>query len=342
MPARSTLRRGADFVAAGLATDPAIVDRVAARYAVAVTPILAGLIDANDPDDPIARQFIPDARELDPNARDLIDPIGDHTHSPRRGIVHRYPDRVLLTPLLHCPVYCRFCFRRERVGGAEKNLSEAEMAAALDYIRDHSEIWEVVITGGDPLMLPPARLAALLADLEAIPHVQTIRLHSRIPVADPARINDKMIAALSLQRAALWLAVHSNHAREFSEPAIAACRALNRAGVVLLGQTVLLKGVNDDAAILETLFRTMVAQRIKPYYLHQLDLAPGTEHFRVPIETGQALMRALRGRVSGVCLPTYVLDIPGGFGKIPVGPVYLRDTEATDWKNEIHSYRIDP
>ena len=335
-----TLRRGADFAVAGLVGEDqaAAIDRVAERYAVALTPLLADLIDPTDADDPIARQFIADERELAATEEELPDPIGDHAHAPLKGVVHRYPDRVLLTPLLHCPVYCRFCFRRERVGGAEKALSEAELQAALDYIATHPEIWEVVITGGDPLMLPPARLAALLQALEEIPHVQVIRLHSRIPIADPARIGDALIAALSLQRATLWLAVHCNHPRELSPDAAAACRRLSFAGIPLLGQTVLLKGVNDRAETLEDLFRAMVAHRIKPYYLHHLDLAPGTGHFRTTIADGQDLMRTLRGRLSGICQPTYVLDIPGGAGKVPVGPVYWQEGEVTDWQGESHAY----
>jgi lysine 2,3-aminomutase len=341
--ARPTLRRGADFFAAGLigADQQDAIDRVATRYAVAVTPTLVDLIDPTDPSDPIARQFIPDLRELQTAPSEISDPIGDYSHSPVKGVVHRYPDRVLLTPLLHCPVYCRFCFRRERVGGDEKILSDDDLDRALDYIAAHDEIWEVVLTGGDPLMLPPARLGALLRRLEEIPHLQIIRLHSRIPIADPARIDPAMIAALTLSRAAVWLAVHSNHPREFSPAAIAACRAMAEAGIPLLGQTVLLQGVNDESAILEALFRQMVANRIKPYYLHQLDLAPGTEHFRVSIERGQELMRHLRGRISGLCLPTYVLDIPGGQGKIPIGPTYLSEDQATDWQGNSHSYR-DP
>jgi lysine 2,3-aminomutase len=337
LPRPRTLRRGEDFAEAGLTPADQIdaIDKVAERYAVAMTPLLAELAE---PDGPIARQFVPDPRELATDAQELADPIGDRVHSPLPGIVHRYPDRLLLTPLLHCPVYCRFCFRRERVGGAEKALSDAELAAALDYIRAHDEVWEVILTGGDPLMLPPARLSALLAALEAIPHVAVIRIHSRIPIADPERIDAAMTAALTLARATLWLAVHCNHADEFSPAAVAACRRLGAAGIPLVGQTVLLKGVNDSAEALETLFRAMVQNRIKPYYLHHPDLAPGTGHFRTSIAQGQTLMRGLRGRVSGLCQPTYVLDIPGGHGKAPLGPVYWDAGTVTDWQGAQHNY----
>jgi len=334
---RRTLRSGKDFAAAGLA-EATVVDQVAEQYAVAMTPLLADLIDRANPADPIARQFVPDLRELETSPVERADPIGDHAFSPVKGIVHRYPDRLLFTPLLHCPVYCRFCFRRERVGGAEKMLDDAEWTAAFDYIGAHPEVWEVVITGGDPLMLPPARLRQMMQALDAIPHVQIVRIHSRIPVADPDRINAEMLTALTLERATLWLAVHANHAREFSPPAIAALRALARAGIPLLGQTVLLRGVNDSAETLEALFRTMVANRIKPYYLHQLDLAAGTDHFRVPVEEGQELMRQLRGRVSGICQPIYILDIPGGHGKVPIGPVYLEEGIVMDWQGGAHEY----
>lgn len=337
---RRTLRSGEDFAAAGLA-DAGEVDRVAEQYAVAMTPLLASLVDPTDPTDPIARQFVPDLRELDTAEIERSDPIGDAAYSPVKGIVHRYPDRLLLTPLLHCPVYCRFCFRRERVGGAEKALDEAEMTAALDYIRAHPEIWEVVITGGDPLMLSPLRLSAMMRALDAIPHVKIIRLHSRIPVADPDRITDEMIAALQIERATVWLAVHCNHEKELSPPAVAALRSLSRAGIPLLGQTVLLRGVNDKAETLEALFRALVANRVKPYYLHQLDLAAGTDHFRVPVEEGRALMRELRGRVSGVCQPTYILDIPGGHGKVPIGPAYLEEGIVMDWRGDEHDYAPD-
>jgi lysine 2,3-aminomutase len=220
-------------------------------------------------------------------------------------------------------------------------LDDAEWNAALDYIRAHPEVWEVVITGGDPLMLTPARLRQMMQALDAIPHVQIVRIHSRIPVADPQRIDQETIAALSLERATLWLAVHCNHERELSPPAIAALRALSRAGIPLLGQTVLLRGVNDKAETLEALFRAMVVNRIKPYYLHQLDLAAGTAHFRVPVEEGQKLMRELRGRVSGVCQPTYILDIPGGHGKVPIGPAYLEDGIVMDWQGGAHGYAPD-
>jgi lysine 2,3-aminomutase len=333
---RRTLRSGADLAAAGIVAPDRIaeIDRVAARYSVAITPALLDLIDTSDAADPIARQFVPDAAELDSAPGEQADPIGDLSHSPVKGIVHRYPDRVLLTPLLTCPVYCRYCFRRERVG-QEKALTESELSAALDYIRARDEVWEVILTGGDPLMLSPERIRAIVAALNAIPHVRTIRIHSRVPVADPARVTPELVAVLDGEKP-IWIAVHCNHARELSPEARAACLRLAKSGIPLVGQTVLLKGVNDDAATLEALFRAMVESRIKPYYLHHLDAAPGTGHFRTSIAEGQALMRSLRGRVSGLCQPDYVLDIPGGHGKAPIGPTYLHGDEIEDWRGGRH------
>jgi lysine 2,3-aminomutase len=340
----ATLRQPAELVAHGLApaADLADLERVAARYAIAVTPDIADLIDSENPDDPIARQFIPNARELVEQPGESADPIGDDTHSPVAGIVHRYPDRVLFKLVHVCAVYCRFCFRREMVGpGKATALSESAYRDALDYIRDHSEVWEVILTGGDPLMLSPRRIAEIMADLAAIDHVKIIRIHTRVPVADPARVTPEMVTALKVEGATTWLAIHANHPRELSDPARAAVARLADAGIPLVSQSVLLRGVNDDAATLEALMRALVECRIKPYYLHHGDLAPGTGHLRTTIEHGQELMRTLRGRVSGLCQPGYVLDIPGGHGKAPIGPNYL--SHANSRERELSSetrYRI--
>jgi lysine 2,3-aminomutase len=322
----ATLREPTELVDRGLAPAAQLADleKVAARYAVAVTADIAALIDPADPDDPIARQFIPSAAELVTAPGENADPIGDHAHSPVAGIVHRYPDRVLFKLVHVCAVYCRFCFRREMVGpGKATALSHTTYCTGLDYIRAHPEVWEVILTGGDPLMLSPRRLAEVMADLAGIDHVKIIRLHTRVPVADPARVSNEMVAALKVEGATTWVALHANHERELTGKARAACARLVDAGIPLVSQSVLLRGVNDDAAALEALMRAFVECRIKPYYLHHGDLAPGTAHLRTTLAHGQELMRALRGRVSGLCQPDYVLDIPGGHGKAPVGPSYL-------------------
>jgi lysine 2,3-aminomutase len=322
-PDAAVLRDVDGLLAAGLIRrqDRDAIRAVAARYAVALPPALRHLIE--EPDDPIARQFVPDPAELLTAPHERADPIGDDALSPVRGIVHRYPDRALLKPLLACPVYCRFCFRREHVGPDGGLLTDAELRAAMNWLRDHAQIREVILTGGDPLMLSTRRLGAILAELAAIPHVQVLRIHTRMPVATPERLTEEYAGALDVEKA-LWLVLHVNHPRELSASALGAIRRVRMRGIPVLGQSVLLRGVNDDATTLETLFRAMISARIKPYYLHQLDAAPGTSRFHVPIEEGLRLMAALRGRVSGVALPTYVLDIPGGHGKVPLGPSFRR------------------
>ncbi len=316
------LRTQAALIAAGLVpeTQRPALDAVAARYAIAIPPTLAALIES--PDDPIARQFVPHPDELRHAPHEHPDPIGDDALSPLKGVVHRYQDRALLKPLLACPVYCRFCFRREHVGPDGGLLSRPELAAALAWLAARPEIREVILTGGDPLMLAPSRLGAILRALDAIPHIETLRIHTRLPLATPERITPALLAALETTTP-LWLVLHANHASEFTQAGRAALDRLRRAGLPLLGQSVLLAGVNDSPEALEALFRAMLAARVKPYYLHQLDPAPGTARFHVPIARGQALLRALRGRVTGLAWPTYVLDIPGGAGKVPIGPDYL-------------------
>jgi lysine 2,3-aminomutase len=326
-PAPKTLRAPAELVEAGLVPPQRLaeLERVAARYAVSLTPEMVELIDPADANDPIALQFIPDAAELRTRPEEQADPIGDDAHSPVEGIVHRYPDRVLLKLVHVCPVYCRFCFRREMVGpGRRRTLSPVALETALAYVRAHPEIWEVILTGGDPLILSPRRLRAVMRALAAIEHVKIVRVHTRVPVVDPVRVTTALVAALKASGKAVYVVLHANHPRELTDRARAACARFIDAGIPMLSQSVLLRGVNDDAGTLRDLMRALVECRIKPYYLHHGDLAPGTAHLRTTIADGQALMRELHGRTSGLCQPTYVLDIPGGHGKSPVGPNYLR------------------
>ena len=291
-----TITRPEQLAAAGLIGNhqAAALRPVVDRYAVAVTPHIAGLIGRSDPGDPIARQFIPSAAELDSTPEQHPDPIGDERHSPLKGIVHRHRDRVLLKLTLICPVYCRFCFRREMVGpSAGQMLSETETEAALTYIASHPEIWEVILTGGDPLMLSARRLHEVAKRLAAIPHVNVVRWHTRVPIADPSRVTDAVVAAIKAAPTA-YLVVHVNHPKELCEVAIRAIARFIDAGIPVLSQSVLLRGVNDNVATLESLMRALVAARIKPYYLHHMDLAPGTAHFRTTIAEGRALVASLR------------------------------------------------
>lgn len=315
-PKRS-LRSVDDLLAAGLVAPSARagLDAVATRYAIAIPPALQALIQT--PDDPIGLQFIPDAAEIITAAHEDADPIADEALSPVPGIVHRYPDRVLLKPLLACPVYCRFCFRREQVGPDGGVLGEAELEAAYAYIAAQKGVREVILTGGDPLILSPRRLAAILAALSAIPQIEVLRIHTRVPVADPALITDALAAALDIATP-LFIALHANHAREFTPAVMAALAKLQRRGIPILGQSVLLAGVNDSEVALADLFRAMLRARVKPYYLHQLDAAPGTARFAVPADRGREILAALRGNISGTALPTYIYDRPGGLGKIPL------------------------
>jgi lysine 2,3-aminomutase len=340
-----TIGLPSELVAAGLAPPEKLADlaRVAERYAVAITPEIAALIDHADANDPIARQFVPDIAELTTTPDERADPIGDDAHSPVEGIVHRYPDRVLLKLVNVCAVYCRFCFRREMVGPGKQMLTPDKLDTALAYVAANPNIWEVILTGGDPLVLSARRLGEVIKRIAAIDHVKIVRLHTRVPIVSPDKVTPALVRALKAPGATTYVALHANHPRELSSPVRDAVARLADAGIPLVSQSVLLKGVNDDAATLEALMRAFVECRIKPYYLHHGDLAPGTSHFRTSIEEGQALMRALRGRVSGLAQPTYVLDIPGGHGKVPLTHSYVdmcgeAGAVVEDIKGEKHRY----
>jgi lysine 2,3-aminomutase len=311
------------------------LEKVAAQYAVAVTPAMLRLADNPG----IARQFVPTDAELVHQPEESADPVGDDAHSPVEGIVHRYPDRVLLKANHACAVYCRFCFRREMVGpDGIRPLSAEQLDAAMAYVAAHPEVWEVIVTGGDPFILSPRRIADLMDRLAKLDHVKVVRFHTRVPAVAPEMVTGRLVAALKRSGKAVYVALHANHASELTDEARAACAKIVDAGIPMLGQTVLLKGVNDDPETLAGLLRAMVETRVKPYYLHHADLAPGTAHLRTSLAEGQAVMRAIRGRVSGLAQPTYVLDIPGGYGKVPVGPCYLHDGAVEDPQGVTHRY----
>ncbi|AKK20589.1 lysine-2,3-aminomutase-like protein [Candidatus Liberibacter africanus] len=320
------------------------IKEISNHYSIALTPVIANLIDSHNPHDPIARQFIPQKEELNILPEEREDPIGDNNHSPLKGIVHRYPDRVLLKLLHVCPVYCRFCFRREMIGTQKGSvLSSEEIENAISYIQENTQIWEVIFTGGDPLILSHKRLQKVLKKLRDIKHIKILRFHSRVPIVDPQRINPEFIQCLKEAGKPIYIAIHANHPYEFSPESIKAINALADAGIILLSQSVLLKGINDDPEILENLMRTFVELRIKPYYLHHPDLAPGTSHFRLTIEEGKKIVARLKEKISGLCQPFYILDIPGGYGKVKIDSHNIKkiDNESyyiTDHNNMVHRY----
>ena len=340
----ATLTSVDDLIAEGLVPSVARESllQVGDRYAIALNETMAALIDRDDPADPIARQFIPDAAELVTTPEELSDPIGDEPMSPVEGIVHRYPDRVLLKLLHVCPVYCRFCFRRESVGpGGATHLSSDALDKAFAYIAAHDEIFEVILTGGDPLILSLRRLEEIFARLHTVAHVKVVRIHTRVPVVAPEFISDALVDLLQRAGKTIYVALHANHPRELTPQAQAAFAKVIDAGIPMLSQSVLLRGVNDDVETLAALMRAFVAARIKPYYLHHPDLARGTSHFRLPVAEGQKLVEALRGKLSGLCQPRYMLDIPGGFGKVALdGTAQDKDGRycLRDFRGRTHLY----
>lgn len=305
------------------------ISEVSEQFSIGLTRHVYDNIETKAHTDPVFSQFVPKAQELTIQPEELGDPIADEAHAPATGIVHRHNDRCLFMPVNVCPVYCRFCFRRDKIG--QGSLTPEQTQKAYHYIAGHPEIWEVILTGGDPMITKPAQMAEMIRDLSAINHIRIIRLHTRVPVTDPDRVNEDMIQALSRHRP-VYIVVHANHPRELNFRARNAIARLVDNGIVVLSQTVLLKGINDDAETMKTLMREFVANRVKPYYLHHGDLAKGTSHFRTSIAAGQRIMHTLRRDLSGLCVPTYVLDIPGGHGKVPIGPDYL--TTESDISDE--------
>lgn len=328
---RRTIRSPRDMIELGLIAENELEDikEVTKEFATAISPEMLDRIQVGQPDDPVARQFVPDVHELQLLEEERADPIGDVPYMPIKGITHRYPDRLLLIANHHCAVYCRFCFRREKVGPGEEYLTPEELEAALDYIRAQPDVHEVIITGGDPLMLSPKRIRYLVEQLSAIDNVDVIRFHTRIPVVAPERITPEFMAAIETDKI-ICVVVHANHANEFSPNAKAAIKTLRMAGCMLVSHSVLLKGVNNTPQAMMDLMREFVRNGIKPYYLHHCDLAEGISHFRTNFTEGQELMRAIRGHLSGLAQPNYVLHIPDGYGKVPIGPNYI-EREGTSW-----------
>ncbi len=309
-----------DLFAQGLVAKEQVpaLQQVAREFSIRLTPEVLRQIKGERADDPVALQYVPQTKELEVSPQEIADPIGDDVHEKTKGLIHRYRDRVLLKPTTTCQVYCRFCFRREMVGQGQANLDADELAAALAYVAAHNEIREVILSGGDPLVLSDRRLGALIQNLAEIEHVEMLRIHTRVPLVDPDRITPELIGALKGGKP-LFMVIHVNHAQELSARVTRAIALLVDHGIPVLSQSVLLKGVNNSVEDLAELFRSLVANRVKPYYLHHLDRARGTSHFRCSIAEGQKLMEDLQANVSGLCLPSFMLDIPGGFGKVPIG-----------------------
>ncbi len=312
------------------------------RFRMAITPYYSMLMDKNDPGCPVRRQAVPSAHELESGPGELDDPLDEERSSPVENLVHRYPDRVLLLLTRKCAMYCRHCTRRRVVGGEDYSISPDSMDRALEYIDQRPEIRDVLLSGGDPLIMSDDKLEGIIARLRAIPHVEIIRIGTRTPVVLPMRITAGLTAMLRKYHP-IWINTHFNHPLELTPDSIGACARIADAGVPLGNQSVLLKGINDDVETLKELFLKLVRSRVRPYYLYQCDPATGISHFRTAVEEGIEIMRNLRGYISGYAIPSFVIDAPGGGGKIPINPDYLVDMDEEsvtmrNYKGEIYTY----
>ncbi len=287
-----------------------------------VTPYYLALCDPRDPHCPIRRQIVPNIAEQRRQPEELCDPLGEQAHEIAPGLIRRYPDRALLVVADQCASYCRFCTRSRLVGGKQRALGSNHLDRALRAIKEEPQIREVILSGGEPLILSTPKLVELLAEIRAMSHVEVIRIATRVPTFLPQRINDALLTALRPFHP-LWVMTHFNHPKELSAEAQEACARLADAGLPLMNQTVLLAGVNDTLETLESLLRRLVRHRVRPYYLHQMDPVVGAAHLRTPVQTGIDLMEALQGRLSGIALPKLIIDTPGGYGKVPIGPDWV-------------------
>ncbi|NLJ77018.1 MAG: lysine 2,3-aminomutase, partial [Peptococcaceae bacterium] len=304
-------------------------------FPMAITPYYASLINRADPQCPIRLQCIPDYRELVEGHNDMDDPLNEDTDSPVPGLTHRYPDRVLLLVTNECAMYCRHCTRKRMVGDNNTSIIDKDINQGIDYIKKHPEIRDVLLSGGDPLILPNACLERILRQTREIPHVQIIRIGTRVPVVMPQRITQELARMIKGYHP-VWINTHFNHPREFTPDSIRALARLADAGIPLGNQTVLLRGINDCPMIIKKLAHLLVKSRVRPYYLYQCDLSRGIEHFRTPVAKGIEIMESLIGHTSGLCVPTYVVDAPGGGGKIPVLPNY--QLSMTNTKTVLRNY----
>jgi len=305
------------------------------RFPVGITPYWASLMDANDPHCPIRQQVVPTAAEHLVSKNEMLDPLAEDSNSPVPGLVHRYPDRVLLLPLNMCAAYCRYCTRSRWVGDENEMLLGAKLDPAIEYLRSHKEIRDVLISGGDPLLFSDNRLDELLGRLRAIDHIEFIRIGSRVPVFLPMRITDELVRIMRKYHP-LWISIHFNHPREVTPEVRAACNKLADGGFPLGSQSVLLKGINDDPAVFKALFHELLKIRVRPYYIYQCDPVTGTTHFRTPVSKGVEIIEALRGHTTGYAVPTFVVDAPGGGGKVPISPNYV--LEHADGVLKVRNY----
>lgn len=289
---------------------------------MAITPYYLSLIDPNDPNDPIRKQAIPTGAEVHRSDADLLDPLSEDEDSPVPGLTHRYPDRVLLLITDQCSMYCRHCTRRRFAGQNDKSLPMDQIDKAIDYIRDTPKVRDVLLSGGDALLISDEKLEYIIKRLREIPHVEIIRIGSRIPVVLPQRITDDLVNMLKKYHP-IWLNTHFNHSNEITKESTAACAKMANAGIPLGNQSVLLRGVNDCVHVMKQLVQDLVKIRVRPYYIYQCDLSMGLEHFRTPVSKGIEIIEGLRGHTSGYCVPTFVVDAPGGGGKTPVMPNYV-------------------